>query len=51
LGERRAVEAVYGGDNLTNSKNINQNQKAIHIHGGMEHNLVGYAKYYSYGCT
>jgi hypothetical protein len=26
-------------------------QRAIHIHGGMEHNLVGYAKYYSCGCT
>jgi len=51
LGERRVVEAIYGGDNLTNSKNINLNQKAIHIHGGMEHNLVGYAKYYSYGRT
>jgi hypothetical protein len=49
LGEKRAVEAIYGGDNSTDSKNINLNQKAIHIHGGMEHNLVGYAKYYSYG--
>jgi hypothetical protein len=45
------VEAVYGGNNSTNSKNINLNQKAIHIHGGMEHNLVGYAKYYSCGRT
>ncbi len=45
------VEVVNGGDNLTNSKNTNLDRRAIHIHGGMEHNLVGYAKYYSYGCT
>ncbi len=39
------------GDNSTNLENINPDQKAIHIHGGMEHNLAKYAKYYSYGCT
>jgi len=50
LGEKRAVEIVYGGNNSTDSENINPNQKAIHIHGGMEHNLVEYAKYYSCGC-
>jgi hypothetical protein len=42
-------EWVNGGDNSTNSKNTNPNRRAIHIHGGMEHNLAGYAKYYS--CT
>jgi len=47
LGERRAVEIVYGGDNSTYSKNTNLDQKAIHMHGGMEHNLAMYAKYYS----
>jgi hypothetical protein len=31
--------------------NINLNKKAIHIHGGMEHNLAGDAKYYSCGNT
>jgi hypothetical protein len=51
LGERRTIEEVNGGDNSTNSKNIDPNRRAIHIHGGMEHNLVGYAKYYSYGNT
>jgi hypothetical protein len=44
------VGVVYDGDNSTDSENTNPNQKAIHIHGGMEHNLVEYAKYYSYGC-
>jgi murein tripeptide amidase MpaA len=44
------VEIVYGGDNSTNSKNTNPNRRVIHIHGRMEHNLAGYAKYYSYGC-
>jgi hypothetical protein len=38
-----------GGDNSTNSKNTNLNKRAIHIHGGMEHNLAGYAKHYSNG--
>jgi hypothetical protein len=42
------VEAINGGDNSTNSENTNLYRRAIHIHGGMEHNLVGYAKYYSY---
>jgi hypothetical protein len=51
LGEIRVVEAINGGDNSTNSKNTNPKKKAIHIHGGMEHNLVRYAKYYSYRCT
>jgi hypothetical protein len=46
-----AVEIVNGGDNLIDSKNIILDQKAIDIHGGMEHNLVEYARYYSYGCT
>jgi hypothetical protein len=51
MGERRTIEKVNGGDNSINLKNIDPYRKAIHIHGGMEHNLVGYAKYYSYGNT
>jgi hypothetical protein len=47
LGERRIVEKC--GNNSTYSKNTYPNKKAIHIYGGMEHNLVGYAKYYSCG--
>jgi len=31
---------VYGQDNSIDLKNTNPNQRAIHIHGGMEHNLV-----------
>jgi hypothetical protein len=38
LGERRAVETIYGGSNSTNLENTNPNRSAIHIHGGMEHN-------------
>jgi len=49
LGKRKVVEKVNGGDNSTYSKYTNPNRRAIHIHGGMEHNLVGYAKYYSCG--
>jgi hypothetical protein len=45
------VEEVNGGDNSTDSKDIDPIKRAIHIHGGMEHNLVRYAKYYSYGST
>jgi hypothetical protein len=48
---KKVVEIVYGGDNSTDSENTNPNQRAIHIHGGMEHNLVEYAKYYFCGCT
>jgi len=44
------VEIVNGGDNSTNSRNTNPNRRAIHNHVGMEHNLVGYVKYYSCGC-
>ncbi len=51
LGKRRAIEAINGGDNSINLENTNLNKRAIHIHGGMEHNLARYAKYYSYGCT
>jgi hypothetical protein len=51
MGERKVVEAIYGGDNSIDSKNTNPNRRAIHIHGRMEHNLVGYAKFYSCGCT
>jgi hypothetical protein len=43
------VDEVNGEDNSTNLGNTDQNKRAIHIHGEMEHNLVEYAKYYSYG--
>jgi len=45
------VKKINGGDNSTNSKNIDPNKRAIHIHGGMEQKLASYAKYYSYGST
>jgi hypothetical protein len=51
LGERKTVEEVNGGDNSINLKDINLAKRAIHIHGGMEHNLFRYAEYYSYGGT
>jgi hypothetical protein len=50
LGEIKVVEIVNGGDNLTNSKNIDPYRRAIHIHGGMEHNLARYAKYHFCEC-
>jgi hypothetical protein len=40
-----------GGDNSIDLENTNPNKKAIHIHGGMEHNMAGYAKYYFCGST
>jgi hypothetical protein len=43
------VEKVNGGNNSTNLKDTDPAKRAIHIHGGMEHNLFEYAKYYSYG--
>jgi hypothetical protein len=49
LGKRRTVEEVHGGDNSTNSKDIDPAKRAIHIHGGMERNLAEHAKYSSYG--
>jgi hypothetical protein len=33
------VEEINGGDNSTNL-----DRRAIHIHGGIKHNMVGYAK-------
>jgi hypothetical protein len=45
------VEEVNGGDNSTNLEDTDTAKRAIHIHGGMEHNLFAYAKYYSYGNT
>jgi hypothetical protein len=45
------IEKVNGWNNSTNSKNIYLNRKAIHIHGGMERNLVRYARYYFCGST
>jgi hypothetical protein len=47
MGERKAIEKVNGGDNSIDSEDTNPNIRAIHIHGRMEHNLAGYAKYYS----
>jgi hypothetical protein len=41
------IEEINGGDNSINPKNTNLGKSAIHVHGGMEHNLVRYAKYYS----
>jgi hypothetical protein len=49
LGEKKIVEEVNGRDNSIDSENTNPDIRAIHIHGGMEHNLAGYVKYYSYG--
>jgi len=43
------VKEVNGGDNSTYLENINLYIRAIDIHGGMEHNLTEYAKYYSCG--
>jgi hypothetical protein len=45
------VEKVNGGDNSTNLEDTELAKRAIHIHGGIEHNLFGYAKYYSYKST
>ncbi len=45
--EKKMVEEVNGGNNSTYSKNTNPEKRAIHIHGGIEHNLAKYAKYYS----
>jgi hypothetical protein len=45
------VEEVNGGDNWIDSKNTDLDRRAIHIHGGMEHNLVRYAKHYFYRST
>jgi aerobic-type carbon monoxide dehydrogenase small subunit (CoxS/CutS family) len=41
------VEEVNGGDNSTGLANIDLDKRAVHIHGGMEHNLARCAKYYS----
>jgi hypothetical protein len=49
--KRKAVEAINGGNHSIDSKNKNLDKRAIHIHGGMEHNLIKYAKYFSYGRT
>jgi hypothetical protein len=35
------VKEVNGGDNSIDSKNTNLDKMAIHIHGGMDHNLAG----------
>ncbi len=31
---------------IQQTQKTNSNRRAIHIHGWMEHNLAGYAKYY-----
>jgi hypothetical protein len=41
------VEKANGANNSIDFENTNPNRRAIHIHGGMEHNLGEYAKYYS----
>jgi hypothetical protein len=51
LGKKKRVEKINGGNNSAYLENTNPNRRAIHIHGRMEHNLVGYAKYYSYKST
>jgi hypothetical protein len=45
------VKEVNGGNNSIDSENTNPNKSVVHIHFefSLEHNLVGYAKYYSYG--
>jgi hypothetical protein len=35
------IEGVNGGDNSIDSESIDPDKRAIHIHGGMEHNLIG----------
>jgi hypothetical protein len=49
MGEKKTIETINGENNSTDFKNTNLDKRAIHIHGGMEHNLAGYAKYYSCG--
>jgi hypothetical protein len=49
MGERRTVNASNVGDNSKKFKNTKLDIRAIHIHGGMEHNLARYAKYCSCG--
>ncbi len=50
MGER-TIEEVNGGDNSKDTENTNLDRRAIHIHGRMEHNLVGYTNYYFYKST
>jgi hypothetical protein len=40
IEKKRMIEEVNGGNNSTNSKGIDTSRRAIHIHGGMEHNLA-----------
>jgi hypothetical protein len=39
------VEEINVGDNSIQLKDKDLDKRAIHIHGGMEHNLAEYAKY------
>jgi hypothetical protein len=45
------VQNFNGGNNSIDLENIIINRRAIHIHGGMEHNLAMYANSYSCGST
>jgi hypothetical protein len=47
MGKRRVVEEINDGENSTYLENTDLDIRAIHVHGGMEHNLAEYAKYYS----
>jgi len=49
IRRKKTVEKINGRNNSTYSENTDLDIRAIHIHGGMEHNLDGYAKYYSCG--
>jgi hypothetical protein len=49
MGKKIMVETINRGNDSTNSKNTNPYRRAIHIQGGMEHNLAMYAKNYSCG--
>ncbi len=49
--KKKTVKTINGGNNSTNFKDIDPTKRAIHIHGGIEYNLVGYMKYYSCGNT
>jgi len=49
LTRRKKSNWRNGGNNPINSKNMDLDIRAIYIHGGMEHNMAGYAKYYLCG--
>jgi hypothetical protein len=49
LGEIRIAEEVNGGEDFLKLENTDLDIRDFHIHGGMKHNLAGYAKYYFCG--